>query len=69
MEKNINAYSVLVRELEGKRQFQTLRSKWEYNIKVNIQEVEFEEVGWCNFARNRDKMRAVKNTVMNIWVR
>jgi hypothetical protein len=58
-----------VRELEGKRQFQTLRSKWEYNIKVNIQEVEFEEVGWCNFARNRDKMRAVKNTVMNIWVR
>lgn len=69
VEKKIYAYRVLVRELEGKRQFQRLKCKWECNIKLYIQEVELEGVGWCNFVRNRDKWRSVVNTEINIRVR
>jgi len=32
------AYSVLVEKPEGKRPHGSLRHRWEYNIKMNIQE-------------------------------
>jgi hypothetical protein len=34
-----NAYSFLVRKLEGGREFGTLRHRWEGNIRINLQEV------------------------------
>lgn len=51
------------------RQFQKIRSKWDYNIKVHLQDVELEGVGWCDIARNTDKCLGVVNTEMIIWVR
>lgn len=53
----------------SQRQFQGITSKLEYNIKVYLQYVELEDVGWCNFPRNRDKWRTVVNIEMNIRVR
>ena len=41
MGARIGAYRVLVEKPEGKRQFARPRSRWEYNIKMDIQ-----EVGW-----------------------
>jgi hypothetical protein len=36
--------------------------------KVDLQEMEWEGVEWIHLAQDRDKKRAVVNTVMNLWV-
>jgi len=41
MGERIGAYRVLVEKPEGKRQLARPRRRWEYNIKMDIQ-----EVGW-----------------------
>ncbi|KAJ4430169.1 hypothetical protein ANN_22379 [Periplaneta americana] len=40
MDKSRNAYRVLVGRPEGKRPFGRLRRRWEYNIKMDLREVE-----------------------------
>jgi hypothetical protein len=39
MEEMINAYSVLVGELEGKRPLGIPRRRWEDNIKMDLKEI------------------------------
>jgi hypothetical protein len=38
------------------------------NIKVNLKETGFEEVEWIILAQDREKWRAVVNSVMNFRV-
>jgi len=52
---------------EGKRLLGRLRLRWE-NIKLNCKETGWERVEWIDLARDRDKWRAVVNTVMNLQV-
>ena len=60
-------HRVLVGNPEGKRPLGRPRHRWEDNIKVNLQ-----EVGgggdWMELARDRDRWRALVNTVMNLRV-
>jgi len=52
---------------EGKRSLGRPRHRWENNIKMDLQEV----VGggdWMELAEDRDKWRALVNTVMNFRV-
>jgi hypothetical protein len=63
-----NAYRILVRKSEGKKQLGRPRRRWVDNIKMN-----FREIGWggmdrIDLAQNRDQRRALVNTVMNLWV-
>jgi len=44
------------------------RLRWEDNIKVDVQEVGFEDMAWINVAQDRDRWRAVVNAVMNLRV-
>ena len=49
---------------EGKRRLGRPRRRWEDNIKMDIQEVG--GVGdWIELAQDRDRWRALVNTVMN----
>ena len=50
---------------EGKRLHGRLRYRWE-NIKLDRKETGWEHVDWIYLARDRDKWRAVVNTVMNL---
>jgi hypothetical protein len=54
MGKFRNAYRGLVRKSEGKRPFGRLRHRWEDNIKVEFQEVWWENVDWIYLAQDRD---------------
>jgi hypothetical protein len=38
------------------------------NIKVDLREIGWDGVDWIDMAQNRDKWRALVNTVMNLWV-
>ena len=44
------------------------RRRWEDNIKMDLQEVGCRGMDWIELAKDRDKWRALVNTVMNLRV-
>jgi hypothetical protein len=44
-----------------------VRRRYEDNIKINFEEIRC-GMDWIDLARNRDKWRAVVNTVMNLAI-
>ena len=61
-------YRGLVGKHEGKRPLGRPRSKWEGNIKLDLQEVVCWSVHWIELAEDMDRWRAVASTVMNLRV-
>ena len=60
-------HRVLVGKHEGKRPLGRPRRRWEDNIKMDIREVG--GVGdWMELAQDRDRWRALVNTVVNLRV-
>ena len=60
-------HGVLVGKPEGKRPLGRPRRRWEDNIKLDLREVG--GVGdWMELAQDRDRWRALVNTVMNLQV-
>ena len=44
------------------------RRRWEDNIKMNLQKVRCESMGWINLAQDRNSWRALVNAVKNFRV-
>ena len=67
MGKGRGVHRVLVGKPEGKRPLGRPRRGWEDNIKMDLR-----EVGgggdWMELAQDRDRWRALLNTVMNLRV-
>ena len=53
---------------EGKRPLGRLRRRWEDNIKMDLQEVGRGCGDWMELSQDRDRWRALLNTVMNFRV-
>jgi hypothetical protein len=62
------AYNILVGRPEGRRPLGRPRRRWEDNIKMDPREIGFGDVDWIHLAQDRDRWRALVNTVMNLWV-
>jgi hypothetical protein len=62
------AYRVLVGKPDGRRPLGRPRRRWEDNIKMDLREVGWEGMNWINLAQDRDRWRALVNTVMNLRV-
>jgi hypothetical protein len=45
-----------------------LHRRWEYNIKMDLQEVGWGGVDWIDMAEDGDRWRALVNAVMNLRV-
>jgi hypothetical protein len=58
----------LVGKPERKRPLGRPRCRWDYNIKMDLQEVGCGGMDWVELAQDRDRWRAVVNAVMNIRV-
>jgi hypothetical protein len=50
-----NACKILVRKPEGKRPFKRPRHRLEYNIRMDLREIEWEGMDWIRLAKNRDQ--------------
>ena len=44
------------------------RSRWEDNIKMDLQEIGCGGMDWIELAQDRDRRQALVNAVMNLWV-
>jgi hypothetical protein len=61
------AYNILIGRPE-RRPLGRPRPRWEDNIKVDLREIGFGDVDWIHWDQDRDRWRAVVNTVMNLRV-
>jgi hypothetical protein len=63
-----NAYRILLGKPEGKRPLGRLRRRWEDNIRMDLRYIRWGGMEWINLAQDRNKWRALVNTVMNLRV-
>jgi hypothetical protein len=63
-----NAYRLLVGKPEGRRPLGRLRRRWLENIRMDFVEVRWSDVHWIGLAPNRDRWRALVNSVLNLQV-
>jgi hypothetical protein len=59
---------LLVGKPEGKRPLGRPRHGWVDNIKMDLGEIWRGGVDWIGLAQDRDRWRALVNSVMNLWV-
>jgi hypothetical protein len=64
-----NAYRILVGKPEGKIPLGRPRSKWVDNVKIDLRVIGFGGMDWIDLALDRDRWRALVNTVMKLRVR
>jgi hypothetical protein len=60
---NVNT---LFGKLEGKRLLWRVARRWEDNIKVDLKDVECDDVNSFHLAQDKNQYRTVVNTVMNL---
>jgi hypothetical protein len=63
-----NAYRLLVGKPEGKRPLGRPRRKWVDNIRMDLGEMGWSDVDWIGLAQDRNRWRAVVNSVLNLRV-
>jgi hypothetical protein len=63
-----NAYRLLVGKPKGKRPLGRPRCRWVDNIKIDLGEVGWGDVDWISLAKDRNRWRALVNSVLNLRV-
>jgi hypothetical protein len=63
-----NAYRLLVGKPEGKRPLGRPRRRWVDNIRMDLGEVGWGDVDWIGLAKDRNRWRAIVNSVLNLLV-
>jgi hypothetical protein len=63
-----NAYMLLVEKPDENRPLGRPRRRWVDNIKMNLGDVGRDGREWIGLAQNRDKRRALVNSVLNLRV-
>jgi hypothetical protein len=63
-----NAYRLLVGKPEVKRPLGRPRRRWVDNIRMDLGEVGWGDVDWIGLAQDRNRWRAVVNSVLNLRV-
>jgi hypothetical protein len=63
-----NAYRLLVGNPEGKRPLERPIRRWVYNIRMDLGEVGWGDVDWIGLAQDKNRWRALVNSVLNFRV-
>jgi hypothetical protein len=63
-----NDYRLLVGKPEGRRPLGRPRHRWVDNIMMDLGEVRWGDVDWIGLAQNRNRWRALVNSVLNLRV-
>jgi hypothetical protein len=63
-----NAYRLLMRKSEGKRPLGRPRGRWVDNIRMDLGEVGWGDVDWIGLAKDRNRWRALVNSILTLRV-
>jgi hypothetical protein len=63
-----NAYRILVGKSEGRRPLGRPRRRCVDDIKIDLRKIGWDDMDWIGLAKDRDQLRALVNTVMNLRV-
>jgi hypothetical protein len=63
-----NACRLLVGKPEGRRPLGRPRRRWLDNIRMDLVEVGLSDLGWIGLAQDRDRWRALVNSVLSLRV-
>jgi hypothetical protein len=63
-----NTYRLLVGKPERKRPLGRPRCRWVDNIRIDLGEVGWSGVDWIGLAKDRNRWRALVNSVLNLRV-
>jgi hypothetical protein len=66
--KKRNTYRLLVGKPEGKKPLGRPRHRWVDNIRMDPGEVGCSDVDWIGLAQDRNRWRALVNSVLNLRV-
>jgi hypothetical protein len=66
--EKMNAYRLLVGKREGRRPLGRPKRRWLDNIRMDLVEVRWGDVDWIALAQDRDRSRALVNSVLNLRV-
>jgi hypothetical protein len=61
-----NAHILLVGKPEGKKPLGRPRRRWVDNIRMDLGEVGWGDVDWIGVAKDRNRWRALVNSVLNL---
>jgi hypothetical protein len=67
LEKN-NVYRLFVGKPEGKKPLGRTRCRWVDNVRMDLGKVRWGHVDWIDLAEDRNWLRALVNSVMNLRV-
>jgi hypothetical protein len=62
------AYRLLVRKQEGKRPLGRPRRRWVDIIRMDLLEMGWGDVDWIGLAKDRNRWRALVNSILNLRV-
>jgi hypothetical protein len=68
MGANRNACMLLVGKPVGKRPLERPRRRWVDNIRIDLREVGWGDVDWIGLAQDRNRWRALVNSILNLRV-
>jgi hypothetical protein len=68
MGEKMNAYRLLVGKPEGKRPLGRPRRKWVDNIRMDLGEMGWGDVDWFDLGQDRNRWRALVNSVLKLRV-
>jgi hypothetical protein len=63
-----NVYMLLVGKPKERGPLGRPRRRWADNIRMDLIEVRWGDVGWIGLAQDKDRSRALVNSVLNLWV-
>jgi hypothetical protein len=66
MEEKRNTYRLLVGKSEEERPLGRPRCRWVHNIKMDVGEVRWCDVDWIGLAQDRNRWRALVNSILNL---
>jgi hypothetical protein len=63
-----NAYRLMVGKPEGEKQLGSPKQRWMDNIKMDFLEVGWGDMDWIGLVQDRNRWRALVNSVLNLRV-
>jgi hypothetical protein len=61
-----NAHRILAGKPEGRRPLGRPRRRWVDNIRMDIEEIEWDGMDWIDLAQDRDQLRALVEASLNL---